>query len=180
MDERKLGIFLWRASLEERAAAGVFWRLSKNKQLFPEERILCEKYHIDECHHGDLLRECARTLIDKRPEEAVPTYYVAGLGKLPDHLAFYVMHVTERTFVQHHNKIIKTFNDFDFPEAVDAFEIAKDDEFHHIELGRKLVKRMTQFPDGPLGRDLRMFRASKRLLGIYEAYGYVCGKECVQ
>lgn len=169
-----LAKFLWRTSLEERVAAGIFLRLSKQSWLSSQEKEDCLRYMFEECNHGDLLRQCARDILPNRPDVASSSYILA-LNKIPDHLALIALHSAERIFSQNYNKIIQPFKDIGWYEAVKSFQLARDEENEHVKFGRQLLMRVKQHPT--MSRDLRLYFVSRRLRYLYFDYGYGCGKE---
>jgi hypothetical protein len=164
-DPRELGLFLWRNSISERVAVGVFQRLRLGQLLRPEERQPLERFIADEIRHGDQLRACARQYLPARPDAAAPIVVTAGM---PEPLAFAVVAIGERLSAPAFGVARDVFADLGDGETSGVYRRIVLEEAEHIAWGKGVLARIYR-EGGPAAEAILAYRRSHASAEQYRA-----------
>ena len=134
-----IGSMLWRGSLGERRAIGIFGRLLRGSLLTPDEKAALPAIIEEEIQHGDLLRACAKRYLPTRIEIPRPLFHVR---EHPEHVLVAALHAAERFEAPGMPLARALFLRLGDTEAVRAYEILIRDEAGHIAWGRRVMERL--------------------------------------
>lgn len=140
--EHRLGIFLWRSSYLERAAAGVFYRAGRSEMLDPRDRTTVREFAEEEVKHAELLKGLGKALIRTRPDAhlipiEIPTDLLVDLA---------LIHQGERLLFAGFNKMIALGRRLGLAELVQVYEVIQGEERRHIAWGRRVVAELSRDP----------------------------------
>lgn len=155
--ERAVALFLWRSSLNERVAAGVFHRLQRGTLLTPEERVSLDRYTQDETDHANALRACAVRHSVGRPETA--EFCPFKVHEWPEHTALTFVNVAERLATPGFLRLSDFFGRYGDVDAQRAYRRIAAEEPAHIAWGRRILARCRRDPE--MKRDISAFVRSR-------------------
>lgn len=134
--DRRLGVYLWRSSLLEQSAAGVFYRAARADLLEAEDRAIARTFAEEEVKHADLLRGLGRLILPARPDADLPVAEAIPREPLTD-LALVLQ--SERLLFAAFDRMIALGRQLHCKEMVATYEVIRADERQHIAWGRRIL-----------------------------------------
>lgn len=141
--QHRLGVYLWRSSLTEQIAAGVFEKLARWDWLEMADRARAGEFAGQESTHASLLRGLAKDLYHARPDEHLRALKVPS--NVWQALAGVVQ--AERMSFPGFQHMVDLGRELEHEELVAAYQQITTDEAQHLVWGKGVMDRFRREPE---------------------------------
>lgn len=138
----RLGVYLWRSSLTEQIACGVFEKLSRWDWLPIADRAQAQRFADEEHSHSVLLRDLAKDIYPGRPDEHIRALKVPA--NVWQALAGVVQ--AERMSFPGFDHMVELGRRIQNADLVYAYQRISEDEQGHLVWGKDVMLRFRQDP----------------------------------